>query len=249
MRKLFFVLVAVLWIVAGIQVIQNVNRGDEEQIVEAFSRTNCMDANSEVLAEGSLKGYRTHDKQVELLENVANKIGVESSWDITERQDGSRNILELSREAAQAHVVLRVICVESEEENAVVETSQYVTAQISLYDDLECAVLYKEELERALQEVMEEPKVSIQFYGELQGSLAKEERRSLINQLLEDLSAKERRSFEEEGVYTVYAYTELAKGYETIRGEKINVTVAVTYDEAAQRTRLYLATPVLKGDY
>lgn len=249
MRKLFFVLVAVLWVVAGIQVIRNVNRGDEEQIVEAFNRTNCMDAKSEVLAEGSLKGYRTHDKQVEVLENVAKKLGIESSWEIREQQDGSRHVLELFREAAQAQVSLRIISVESEEENSVVNTSQYVTAQISLYDDLECAVLYKEELENALREVMEEPKVSLQFHGELQGALTKAERRALIDQLLENISAKEQRAYEEEGVYTVYAYTELAQDYETIRGEMVNVTVAVTYDELAQQTILYLATPVLKGDY
>lgn len=249
MRKLFFVLVAVLWVVAGIQVINSVNREDEEQIVEAFNKTNCMDAVSEVLAEGTLKDYQTNEKQKETLEALAKQLGIESACDIREEQDGSRHILELYREAAQAQVTIRIVSVEAEQTQSVVDTTQYMTARILLYDDLECAVVYKQSLERAMQDCVEEPDVSLQFQGELQGRLTREERTALTGQLLEDISAKERRTNEDEGVYTTYAYTELAGNYEMIRGEAVNVTVAVTYDETAGRTRLYLATPVLKGDY
>ena len=64
MRKIFFVFVALLWVVAGIQLIENLNQEDEGQIVQAFNKTNCMNAGSLVQASGQITdGYQTKEEQ------------------------------------------------------------------------------------------------------------------------------------------------------------------------------------------
>lgn len=249
MRKILFILVALLWLAAGIQVIEGVHEEDEEQLVEAFHNTNCIEAQSEVLAEGELKEYLTIERQKELLKAAAAELGIESNYTIEEKQDGSRHVVELCRNAAQAQVQFSLVTVEEEQSGAVVDSTQYITMRITLYDNLECAVVYRSAIEEFLEKWLEDADVSMQFHGERKGRLGKEECSALTGQLLHDISAKKKSEWYENGVYTVYGYTDLAGEYETIKGEKINVMIAVTYDEIEDATKLYIATPVIKGDY
>ncbi|MCI8372477.1 MAG: hypothetical protein HFI75_08785 [Lachnospiraceae bacterium] len=250
MRKIFFVFVALLWVVAGIQLIENLNQEDEGQIVQAFNKTNCMNAGSLVQASGQITdGYQTKEEQIKILERIAQELGIKGSYEISEEKEAQRSEVSLYREAAQAETRLRVISVENEISDTIMETSQYLLVEIQLYDKLECAVLYKENLADILRGMGITADISLQFSGEMQGSISQEERDSLVEHLLESISGKVCQKHEEAGVYTVYAYTDLVEEYQRINGRNINVTIAVTFDETKNRTKLYLATPLMKEDY
>lgn len=250
MRKLFFVFVALLWIMAGIQLIQNLNREDEGQLVEAFNKTNCMAAKSSIVLSGELdKEYQTQEKQEQILRGIAEELGITGGCEITKEQDGTRMTLQLYKEAAHAETNLRIVSIENEISENVIEAAQYLLVEISLYDKLDCAVIYKENLEKMAAQMGMSAEVSLQFEGELPGEVKGQEREEIVEHLLESISAKIRQKHEEDGLYTVYAYTELAGKSQRIKGKDVNVNVAVTYDEQNQCTKLYLATPILKEDY
>lgn len=250
MRKIFFVFVALLWIVAGIQLIQSLNKEDEGQIVQAFNKTNCMDATSKVQASGQIiDGYKTKEEQTKILEEVAQELGIKGNYEIMEEKEENRSTLKLYREAAQAETILRIISVENEISDHVMETVQYILAEVSLYEKLECAVLYKDSLETIMKDLGVNAEVSLQFSGELQGEISGEERDSLVSQLLKSISGKVCQKHEEAGLYTLYAYTDLVEDYQRISGKNINVMVVVTYDETKNHTTLYLSTPLMKEDY
>lgn len=250
MRKIFLVLVTLLWIVAGIQLIRNLNKEDEGQIVQAFNKTNCMGAESRVQASGQIiDGYKTKEEQTKILEKIARELGIKGSYEIGEEKEEKRSVVSLYREAAQAETSLRVISVENEISENIMETVQYLLVEIRLYDKLECAVLYKENLEKIMRGMGISAEISLQFSGELQGEVSREERDSLVDQLLKSISGKVCQKHEEAGLYTVYAYTELVDEYQRISGKNINVTIAVTYDETKNHTTLYLATPLMKDNY
>lgn len=250
MRKLFFIFVALLWVAAGIQLIQNLNKEDEEKIVEAFNQTNCMDAQSSVHVQAQLDDvYYTKKDQEGILRKIAEELGITGELEVEQESEPGRNVLSLSRKARKAQTILKIVSIENEPQENIIETVQYLFADIQLYDKLECAVLYKDNLERIIKQYDEEATVNVEFYGELPGRLQEKEKESLINQLLESISAKVREEHTSDDVYTVYAYTELVDEYEKIKGKTVNVSIAVTYDETNERTCLYLATPLLKGDY
>lgn len=250
MRKLFFVFVAFLWIAAGIQLIQNLNKEDEDKIVQAFNQTNCMDAQSMVKVQAQLDNvYHTRKEQEGILREIAEGIGITGDLELEQESEPGRTVLSLSRKAAQAQTILKIVSVENEPQEDVIETVQYLFAQIQLYDKLECAVLYKENLEKIIRKYDNEAAVNLEFYGEFPGFLQEKERESLVNHLLESISAKVKESHTSDDVYTIYAYTELVDDYEQIKGKMVNISMALTYDEANERTCLYLATPLLKSDY
>lgn len=248
MRKILFLLVAVLWIVAGIQMIQNIDAKEEEQIVQAFRQTDCPDMESSVTAEMELDGYRTQSEQETMLKDIAGQLGITSDCEVSMSAVSGRSVTELRRQAAGAEVFMRIVTLEQEKETEI-STKQYFHAEITVYDNLECTLYYKKDLEKILAEYAQNPVVRMKFYGELPGKPGKEECQNKIDELLDGISASVCRSFEDGNVYTVYGYTEWIDEYMWINGEKVNVNAAVTYDEIKNSTCFYLAVPVIDGDY
>lgn len=250
MRKIFFVFVAVLWAVAGIQLVQNLNPEDETQIVQAFNKTNCMNAMSRIQVSGSLaKGYQTLSEQENTLKEIAAAIGITGDYQLSEERDGARSTLILCKQAAKAETVMKIVTVEDEISDNIVESIQYLAVEIELYDRLECAVSYKENLEEIVKEYGITEDVSLQFSGVLPGNISADECSSMTSQLLRSISAKIQTKHEEENLYTVYAYSDRIEDFKTINGHKVNVMVAINYDEENNQTGLYLATPFLNQDY
>lgn len=248
MRKIFFVLVAALWVAAGIQLIQSLNTEEEEQIVQAFKQTNCLAAEGKVTAHMKLNEYQTRTGQEQMLRDVAAQLGITGSVDVTSQTSDGRSVVELQRQAAEAKVSMSIVTIEEESDGEIM-TQQYFKAEIILYDHLECALYYKDDIEDAIAEYGKEADTGLQFYGELSGSITQDRRDEMLDNLFDKISAKVCRGFENENVYTVYAYTKGVDEYERINGEKVNVTAAVTFDEQKNVTCFYLAVPVIAEDY
>lgn len=250
MRKIFFVFVAMLWIAAGIQLVQNLNQQDEGQIVQAFNKTNCMNAMSKIQINSPLEGpYKTIGEQREMLKKLANGLGITGNYEIIEEKDGAQTTVQLYKEAAKAETRMRVISVESEVSDNVVETIQYLLVEIQLYDKLECAISYKSNLETMVSQYGITENVTLQFSGELPGKLSHVEKKEIIGQLLDSISAKQQSEYTGEDMYTVYAYSDIIDETQTINGKSINVTIAINYNKENHQTGLYLATPFLNEDY
>lgn len=250
MRKLLFVFVAVLWVVAGIQLVQNLNQEDETQIVQAFNKTNCMNAMSKVQVNGPLRvGYITISEQKNILKKIANELGITENYQVTEEKEGAQSTVLLCKEAARAKTIMKIVTVESERADNVVESVQYLVIEIDLYDQLECAIPYKENLQNIVREYGITTDVTLQFSGILPRKLSDMERKSIAKQLLESISAEEKSKYEEGIVYTVYAHTDLIEESQEINGKAVNVSVTINYNEELNQTGLYLATPFLNEDY
>ena len=248
MRKILFLLVALLWVAAGVQLIQNIYPEDEEQIVQAFRQTNCLDMESRVTAAMGLDGYRTGNEQETMLRTIAGQLGVTGKCEVSMEAVSGKNVVELQRQAAKAQVVMRIVTIE-EEKGEEISAKQYFKAEITLYDNPECALYYKTDLEKILASYEKDADIRLQFYGELPGSLTQKQRQDKLDELFDGISASVCRSYEDGNVYTVYAYSKSAGEYKWINGDKVNVNAAVTYDETRDSTCFYLAIPVIDGDY
>ena len=67
-------------------------------------------------------------------------------------------------------------------------------------------------------------------------------------ELLEKLEAEIVAEHREDS-YVVYAYTPLIEEYKTVGKDKINLTVAIIYNEETDVTEMLLATPLLNQDF
>lgn len=272
MRKFLFVFVAVLWVIAGVQLIENFNEGSEEEIVQAFNKTNCMEMEGKIQGSVKLTGsYRTRKEQEKILKDIAKEIGINDNYVIEEKnnkdesniennkekkkisekklKNTEQTVLYLTKTAAQATTTIRFVTIEEWNGENTVEFNQYIMVDMVLYDQLECVVIYKNKLDDILSKYETDADVFMQFEGILYGKMKKYEKEQFVQGLMDEIEAEQVCKYDQDGLYTVYGYTDFVKEYTEVNGEEINVSVVVTYEEENQCSKVYLAIPFLHGDY
>ena len=94
-----------------------------------------------------------------------------------------------------------------------------------------------------------EGKVNVNLSGSLEGNLNYEQRNALADEWLKKLEAKVVTENRATDIFTIYAYTPGLKQYIKLGDEKINVNIAIGYDELNNTTQVYLSSPVSSLDY
>ena len=127
--------------------------------------------------------------------------------------------------------------------------AQYVYVNITVYNNIDCAVSYRELVEGMFDAMGIQGNVNMNLVGSLEGALNSTEKNELADGLLDRLGAKVVTENRDNDIFTIYAYSKGAGSYITIGGNKINMNIAIGYDEEQNRTKVYLASPVNSLDY
>lgn len=250
MRKIFLAFVTVLWILAGIQIIVNLNREDEQKLVEAFSQMNYAEAESKVEVCGSFdKDYMTPEEQEKLLVEIANEIGITKNYEINSSQEQNRKEVNFYKQAAKATTMMKIVTVENEVEDNLLQTEQYFILELNMQDSVESAVLYKQRIENILKDYPVDCDYTIDFDGSFDGRIELDEKNKITDQLLKDIDAEVVSENRKDELYTVYAYTGLIGDYRLVESERINVNVVMNYDESKDITHIHVVTPIMDDEY
>ena len=127
--------------------------------------------------------------------------------------------------------------------------AQYVYVNITVYNNIDCAVSYRELVEGMFDAMGIQGNVNMNLVGSLEGALNSTEKNELVDGLLDRLGAKVVAENRDSDIFTIYAYSKGAGSYITIGGNKINMNIAIGYDEEQDRTKVYLASPINSLDY
>lgn len=250
MRKFFLAFVTVLWILAGIQIVTSGNKEDEQKLVEAFSQLNYTAAESCIEVSGTIdEDYMTVQDQEDFLKTVAEAIGIKQNYEISSHQEGNRKETTLYKGAAKAISTIKVVSIENEVEDNLIQTKQYFLMNLSMPDSVESAIIYKDMIQKALRNFEVTCDYNIMFEGQFSGRVSLEERNRITKQLLKEVEADVVSQNKTEDLYTIYAYTQLVEDYSAVGSDRINVNVVMNYDENENVTRIYVATPIMKQDY
>lgn len=88
--------------------------------------------------------------------------------------------------------------------------------------------------------------------GVVRGRLSEEEMRELAQDMFRTMGGSEvlaMDSWRNENYYTAYGYTAGIKNYKIINGKRINMNVAISYDEEKDMTNVIFGSPVINSDY
>ena len=127
--------------------------------------------------------------------------------------------------------------------------AQYVYVNITVYNNIDCAVSYRELVEGMFDAMGIQGNVNMNLVGSIEGTLNSTEKNELADGLLDRLGAKVVTENRDNDIFTIYAYSKGAGSYITIGGNKINMNIAIGYDEEQDRTKVYLASPINSLDY
>lgn len=244
--RILLALCMILVIAAATKLISNTFFYSETQITDAFAVTEsgCIESRLQLTADYGTGFLTEHDKQA-LAAYLANILGIRMEGAAAYHEDEVCQMYTYEKEAKQAKTVLKVITLQED----VARTYLYV--DLIIYEDTGYQVMsYGDMLLEGFQELkVEQVETTLQFTGAYDGKLALSEWNRLANQILEELSGKIIYENRDPELYTIYAYSSQLPEYLSVDGKKINIQVALRYEEDNDRTVLYLASPILRGDW
>ena len=96
---------------------------------------------------------------------------------------------------------------------------------------------------------VKQAETTLQLLGAYSGKLPVSEWDKLADKMIGNLSGKVIYENRDEDLYTIYAYSNMLSEYITVENKKINMQVAMRYEADNDRTVLYLATPIIRGEW
>lgn len=236
---------AVLWVAVATQMIVNRIFQEEAQITEAFikSETQELQSSLEILAEYKAD-FLSEDDKKDLIYKIADSIGLIIDDDITVWEEGTRSEYFYFKQAKKASTKIKVISVEQKEED-VTKMQHYIIVELSILQGIESIDQYKNILENTLSDLgAKDKQITLKYEGSKDGDLTTEQKHEIATLLVRDLQGKIALEYDEGDLYTVYAYTGMLNEYVTSMGNKINIQIAITYNEISNKTKITLATPI-----
>ncbi len=236
----------ILWVVGSGVYLAGMERVHSVSISTAF--TDSADERQWCELDTYIEGYGkfgvcylTQEEKERLVENIASALGITSSYGLATVCEDEVNITVLSKESVDGSVTIKAITQEPQ--------AQYVYVNITVYNNIDCAVSYRELVEGMFDAMGIQGNVNMNLVGSLEGALNSTEKNELADGLLDRLGAKVVTENRDSDIFTIYAYSRGAGSYITIGGNKINMNIAIGYDEEQNRTKVYLASPINSLDY
>lgn len=241
---------AVLWLAVVTQVVVNRYFQEEVQITEAFvkSDTEEMQSSLEVVAEYRT-GVLSDAEKKDLINNLAEKIGLNMDEDITIWEEDTRSEYFIYKKAKKATTEIKIVSVEAEED-AVTQIKHYIIIRLSILQGIKSIDKYKSILEDALQDLdIKNKQITMEYEGSREGNLTSIQKHEIAMLLVNELQGKIALEYDEGDLYTVYAYTGMLNEYVTSLGNKINIQIAISYNELTNKTKITLATPIMNDSW
>ncbi len=249
-KKEWMYLFILVWMVFGIQLAVNAGMKDDDQLIEAFHEIKTIPVESDVEAYGYFGDmYLSGETKKKMLQNLADKLDIKEGYLIDTVDGGSFTRTSLIKDGAYGKTQLQLITLHTENADGDALNQQYVYATITIYNSVEHVQYYRRQLEKIFADIGMKADVNIYLAGEMHGRQSKEAREKLIEAFLDCMDAKEVCGNRTDDLYTIYGYTRHEREYVYQNGERVNVNIALTYDETQNKTKIHMAVPFISKSY
>lgn len=245
--RLALIVLAGFWIVAGTKLITERVIYRERNLQEAVVMVSPGSTSGKMVFAAKLcDAYLTEADQQRLLLLVAERIGLTvSSQPEVVREEG-RSGLVYRKEAKYADSEIALLCLQEKSG----QYAYYLTATLHLFDDDGVAAMHYQQVMSDLAEElgMSQKQASVQVIGTFPHDMTIAARNRLTDRIMKKLGCRIVCENRDASLYTVYAYTKGMKEYIVSGDDRINVQLAMYYDEKKDETVLCVASPVITGE-
>jgi hypothetical protein len=240
----------VLWIAVATQMLVNRMFQEEARISEAFVKTNTEEMQSSIEIAGEYRsGFLSNEDKKKLICDLASEIGLKIDKEISVWEEGTRSEYYFYKQAKKASSEIKVISVEVNEDD-VTKMKHYIIVRLTISEGIQSIDRYKIILEKAFDELKaENVQITLRYEGNREGDMTTEQKHELAQLLIDELQGRIALEYDEGDIFTVYGYTGMLKEYVTTMDNKINIQIAISYNELTNKTRIELATPIIEEDW
>jgi len=245
--RMALIVLAGLWIVTGTKLVTERIIYRERNLQEAVALVRPGSTSGKMLFAAKLQdAYLTEEDQQRLLFLVAERIGLTVSSQPEMVREKGQSSLVYRKEAKYADSEIKVICLKEKDG----QTVYYLTVSLDLFDDDGAAAMQYQQLMSELAEELEmlQKQASVQVIGKFPHDMTIAARNRLTDRIMKKLGCKIVCENREKSLYTIYAYTRGMEEYIISGDDRINVQLAMYYDEIKDETVLCVASPLITGE-
>lgn len=245
--RIAFVCLLGLWIIAGTRYVTEKVIYRERNLKEAFAVVSPGCTTGTVALAAKLPdAYLTEADQKQLIRFVAERIGLTVDTEPEPVEKNAQSGFCYRKEAKYADTSIKLLNVGDIQRG----NMYYLLVRLSLTEDKGDGVAYfrKKIGELATELELLEVQCSIQLSGSFPQDMTLAARNHLTDRILSKLGCEVVCENREAELYTVYAYTKGLDEYIVSGNDRINVQLAMYYDEINKETVLCVASPVITGE-
>ena len=245
--RICLILLIGLWIATGTRVVTEKLIYRERDLKEAMAVAKPGSTTGTVSFAARLKEtYLTEQDQKDLIRYVAGELGLALTGEPERVTDTEKDGFFYRKIAKCADTGIKVIGRTEGEGKKV----YYLIVSLVLYeDDGDGIVHYRKRMTEIAQELtVSEGQTSIQLTGRFPHDMTLAAKNRMADRILKKLGCEIVCENREESLYTIYAYTNGMNEYVLSAGDRINVQLAMYYDEIQDETVLCVASPVITAE-
>ena len=248
MQKVGLITAMIIWLIFSGKII-NSNLKVTKDVVSVFTTSEFDEVEVNVTGFGEYGVmYLTDNEKMDILVKIAEGIGLEPGYVITDNVNGQTYEKILTKKSRNADTIIKVITVVNERETYY-ETPQYVEISLDFKDNIKSASSYSDLIDEIFISESIKGNSMINLKGYVNGTLNFEEKSNIADKMIKMLDADIVSQNRESDLFTIYAYSDKIDNSIICAGQKVNINIAEEYDEVNNRTIIYLSTPLNNLDY
>lgn len=245
-KKTMTYILVLIWMVIAVQMVVNTTLKPKDKIVEAFHVISSIPVESNVEVYGHFGDMELSvENKEQMLKNMAKQLGITEGYELYSQEGDAYEKSCLLLDGVNARTDMQVISMDTTDVDGNAITSQYIYITITLYNDVENVLTGRDLLVDMFESIGVEAHTNIYLEGELEGQLSSLKKEWLVQEFLKAMEAKEVSGNRDQYLYTIYGYTQNERQCVYQNGEKVNVNIAITYDEENDKTLIHMAVPFI----
>lgn len=251
MKKIIIPAIAAICICCAIRYADmNFEKNSDRLIAQAFNHTDFKSTKINVEFKEEYEGeYLTRENARRLLKNIAKEMGIYDDISISENAQEHKGSVILEKSGENAKTRIELITMENPSGKNEIYTKQFLNLKLVIYEDIAQAFMWENELKNILKEYTLAPSGEICIMGEYQGKMSLNDKKQVSERILKETDTMEVISNKSDDNFIIYGFSEIFDDYRVIDGIKINMSLAMNYDEERNITTMLLSSPILNEEY
>lgn len=240
-------------IVGVLLLINNVEKSvinGEEKLLTTFNEVNFTLCETDLNIWGEYsKSYMNESEMKILGHEVANRLGLEPEFKEEYVSEEFKRVYSISKETIEADTTIKVVELIEEVSDNGLKVNNYIVINLVLNDKCSSIIYFRDEISDIFKEMDMDVRNNLTITSKHKGKINEMQAKEIVNQVAGKMSCRVKDSYKTDDIYSIYGYSRYIDEHIISEGEKINVDLALTYNEIEDTTYLYAAIPVITIDY
>lgn len=248
-QRIIYIVLTILILITVSNYENNITDGGKK-LFTTFNEINFDMIESDVNIWGEYsKSYMSEKEMKELAERVAENLQLETTYETIYDEEELQRTYTIQKDSTEATTVIKVVELIEEVENNGLKVINYLIVNLKVVNKCDSILFYREKINKIFDDLGVEPSDSITLTSRHNGKLEEAEAKRIMNTVLRNMKGTIKDKYEATNIYSIYAYSDYIPEHILTNGKKINVDLAMTYNELEDVTYLYAAIPVITIDY